>query len=96
MFFSFCASKITFLFLAEIVKEACTSRLLQAWLKLFEGNILDLLKALDVEGCVPTAEAALSALFETSPNSELVANFDLLDEKWVTCNDNTLQHSSLV
>ena len=76
-----CFKYINVTFFVEIVKEACTSRLLQAWLKLFEGNILDLLKALDVEGCVPTAEAALSALFEKSPNSELVANFDLLDEK---------------
>lgn len=65
-----------------MVREACTSRLLQAWLKLYEGNILSLLKALDVEGCVPTAEAALHALFKKSPNAELVENFDLLDEKY--------------
>ena len=63
------------------MREACTSLLLQAWLKLFEGNILQLLKALDVEGCVPTAEAALSALFKKDQPGVLVENFDLLDEE---------------
>ena len=65
----------------ELVKEACASRLLQAWLRLFEGNILELLKALDVENCVETADAALRSMFKKTPSNDLVSNFTLLDEK---------------
>ena len=66
---------------AELVREACSSRLLQAWLRLFEGNILELLKALDVENCLETAEVALKAMFKKTPSNDLVENFDLLNEQ---------------
>lgn len=65
----------------EVVREACSSRLLQSWLRLFEGNILELLKALDVENCVKVADQALQAIFRKTPAAELVANFDLLDDQ---------------
>lgn len=66
---------------AECVKEACSSRLLQAWLKTCEGNVLDLLKCLDVSSSVEACRLALKALFKTPNPQELADNFDLLDDR---------------
>ncbi len=65
------------------VKDTCTNQLLQTWLKVYQGNILDLLKCLDVENSLDTCELMLGAIFKKSPPSELVQNFDLLDDSLV-------------
>ena len=61
----------------------CVNRLLQNWLRTFEGNILELLKCLDVENSLETAEKMLFMLFKKVPHHELIQNFDLLNEQWV-------------
>jgi hypothetical protein len=66
---------------AASVQEACSTRLLQTWLKICEGNALDLLQCLDVENAVEACRCALKALFKTSSPKELVENFDLLNER---------------
>ena len=64
-----------------MVKDACASKLLQAWLQTFGGNILNLLKCLDVENSLDTTELAIKTIFKKVPVQELVQNFDLLNEK---------------
>ena len=66
--------------LLESVRESCTVRLLQAWLGTFKGNTLDLLKCLDVENSLKTAQLVLTNLFKKTPAHELVSNFDILNK----------------
>ncbi|CAH1247094.1 NCAPG [Branchiostoma lanceolatum] len=82
---------------AEAVREVCGTKLLQSWLRLFEGNILDLLGCLDVETTCgtdedvttgnptgeETIEAAVMWMFKQTPTDELITNFDLLKESHV-------------
>ena len=69
---------------SESVREACATKLLQAWLRIFDGNVLDLLRCLDVENSTDdTAELTLKVVFNKVPPAELVDNFDLLNEKYV-------------
>ncbi|XP_071168942.1 condensin complex subunit 3-like [Mytilus edulis] len=65
----------------ESVKEACSSKLLQAWLRTFGGNVLELLGALDVEYATGTCELVLNTLFKHTSTAELIKNFDILNEK---------------
>ncbi|CAC5372304.1 YCG1 [Mytilus coruscus] len=65
----------------ESVKEACSSKLLQAWLRTFGGNVLELLGALDVEYATDTCELVLNTLFKHTSTAELIKNFDILNEK---------------
>ena len=66
----------------ESVRDACATKLLQAWLRIFDGNVLDLLRCLDVENSTDdTAELTLKVVFNKVPPAELVDNFDLLNEK---------------
>ena len=67
--------------IAEMVKDACGSRMVQAWLRLYEGNVLELLKALDVENSAETPEVTLKTIFKKTPVPELIANFDILNEE---------------
>ena len=46
-----------------------------------EGNVLELLRCLDVENSVDTSKQALEAMLKMSTPKELVANFDLLEEE---------------
>ncbi|XP_071792780.1 condensin complex subunit 3-like [Asterias amurensis] len=64
---------------ADSVKDACAGKLLQAWLRIYDGNVLDLLGCLDVENSCKTAELALNVIFKKVQPQELVDNFDLLD-----------------
>ncbi|KAK2143344.1 hypothetical protein LSH36_852g00004, partial [Paralvinella palmiformis] len=66
---------------SDMVKEACTSRLLQSWLSRYQGNILELLKYLDVENTLETSEQMLKAFFDKSPIHELLENFDVLNQE---------------
>ncbi|XP_028657605.1 condensin complex subunit 3 isoform X1 [Erpetoichthys calabaricus] len=63
------------------VKEAVQKNLLQAWLRLMEGNVLDLLHKLDVENSAEVPVTALNALFALSPLNELAENFSSIDER---------------
>ena len=65
--------------LIDSVKDACAGKLLQAWLRIYDGNVLDLLGCLDVENSCKTAELALNVIFKKVQPQELVDNFDLLD-----------------
>ncbi|RUS91586.1 hypothetical protein EGW08_000701 [Elysia chlorotica] len=66
---------------SEIVKNACTSKLLQSWLCACQGNVLELLERLDVPSSVKVCQKALSQLFKTSGVLDLVQKFDILDDK---------------
>ena len=70
-----------FLFCVEMVKNACSGKLLQAWLRTFGGNILDLLKSLDVEDSTDICSLVLKTLFTTSNPQELVEKFDILNDR---------------
>uniref|UniRef100_A0A5S6MF95 CCR4-NOT transcription complex subunit 9 n=1 Tax=Xenopus tropicalis TaxID=8364 RepID=A0A5S6MF95_XENTR len=56
------------------VKDVMQKKLIQAWLRYSEGDVLDLLHRLDVENSPDVALSALNALFSVSPVSELVQN----------------------
>ncbi|XP_063165924.1 condensin complex subunit 3 [Candoia aspera] len=66
---------------AACVKEVVQKQLLQAWLRLTEGNILELLHLLDVESCPEVGVPALNALFLLSPLHDLIKNFSELDDR---------------
>ncbi|KAJ7327177.1 hypothetical protein JRQ81_016936 [Phrynocephalus forsythii] len=67
---------------SESVKEVVQKQLLQAWLRLADGNVLELLHRLDVESCPDIASPALNAIFSLSPLNDLIKHFsDLNDRK---------------
>ena len=47
---------------SEAIKEVCTKELLGQWLNNFDGDVVKLLKCLDVDGCTEVAELALKTL----------------------------------
>ncbi|KAM4709366.1 condensin complex subunit 3 isoform 2-T2 [Discoglossus pictus] len=63
------------------VKEVIQKKLLQAWLKFTEGDVLELLHRLDVENSPEVALSALNTMFSLSPVSELAQNCKNIDEK---------------
>uniref|UniRef100_A0A8D0L520 Non-SMC condensin I complex subunit G n=1 Tax=Sphenodon punctatus TaxID=8508 RepID=A0A8D0L520_SPHPU len=56
---------------SDALKEVVQKKLLQAWLRLAEGDVLELLHRLDVESCPDVALPALNAMFVLSPLSDL-------------------------
>uniref|UniRef100_A0A8C1BZK9 Non-SMC condensin I complex, subunit G n=1 Tax=Cyprinus carpio carpio TaxID=630221 RepID=A0A8C1BZK9_CYPCA len=58
---------------ADSVKEVVKTHLLPAWLRLLQGDVLQLLHKLDVENCAETAVTTLHAIFSmaTSPDDLL-------------------------
>ncbi|NXA31353.1 CND3 protein, partial [Eudromia elegans] len=66
---------------SEAVKEVMKKKLLQAWLNLTEGDVLELLHRLDVENCVEVAIPVLNAIFSLSPANDLVQNCKNLDSR---------------
>uniref|UniRef100_A0A3P8ZKV2 Nuclear condensin complex subunit 3 C-terminal domain-containing protein n=1 Tax=Esox lucius TaxID=8010 RepID=A0A3P8ZKV2_ESOLU len=56
-------------------------RLLPAWLRLLQEDILDLLHRLDVENCAQTALDMLSALFTHTPQDQLLTDPLQLDNR---------------
>uniref|UniRef100_A0A8C1NCQ2 Non-SMC condensin I complex, subunit G n=1 Tax=Cyprinus carpio TaxID=7962 RepID=A0A8C1NCQ2_CYPCA len=67
---------------ADSVKEVVKTHLLPAWLRLLQGDVLQLLHKLDVENCAETAVTTLHAVFSmaTSPD-DLLQNGVRLDER---------------
>nr|XP_006813156.1 PREDICTED: condensin complex subunit 3-like [Saccoglossus kowalevskii] len=80
---------------SELVKQTCATKLLQAWLRTFQGNVIDLLNCLDVESSSDVAEQALNSLFKSVPADELMSNFDLLNDKMVIDEDSLDCESAL-
>ncbi|XP_028974039.2 condensin complex subunit 3 isoform X2 [Esox lucius] len=66
---------------AESVREVVCVRLLPAWLRLLQEDILDLLHRLDVENCAQTALDMLSALFTHTPQDQLLTDPLQLDNR---------------
>ncbi|XP_006160689.1 condensin complex subunit 3 [Tupaia chinensis] len=58
---------------SDAVRQAVQKHLLQAWLRLADGSVLQLLHWLDVEHSAEVAVSVLSALFAVTPLRELVA-----------------------
>ncbi|XP_072352561.1 condensin complex subunit 3 isoform X8 [Scyliorhinus torazame] len=77
------------------VKEVVQKKLLKAWLRTMEGNVLDLLHRLDVENCVTVAESALNALFAQTPLEELVENCQKLNDGKVIPGENLTCENAL-
>ncbi|KAM6401220.1 condensin complex subunit 3 [Pluvialis apricaria] len=59
---------------SDAVKEVMKKKLLQAWLRLSEGDVLELLHRLDVENCPEVAIPVLNAMFSLSPLHDLAQN----------------------
>ncbi|XP_005090481.1 condensin complex subunit 3 [Aplysia californica] len=66
---------------SEMVKAACSNKMLQAWLCASEGNVLDLLTRLDVQSSSKTCESALKILFKNSSVFKVIELFTIIDEK---------------
>ncbi|ESO95108.1 hypothetical protein LOTGIDRAFT_117517 [Lottia gigantea] len=67
---------------AASVRDICSKKVLQAWLRSFSGNILDLLKSLDVNS-TEICEQVLNTMFQQSQVADLVSNFNLLDDSYM-------------
>ncbi|KFV11484.1 Condensin complex subunit 3, partial [Pterocles gutturalis] len=65
----------------DAVKEVIKKKLLQAWLQLTEGDVLELLHRLDVENCPEVAVPVLNAIFSLSPLHDFVQNCKNLDSR---------------
>ncbi|XP_071476753.1 condensin complex subunit 3-like [Diadema antillarum] len=68
---------------SDMVRDVCASKLLQSWLRAFDGNAIDLLEKLDVENACSTAELALKTIFQKVPPTGIIEDFDLLNEDMV-------------
>ncbi|XP_053556264.1 condensin complex subunit 3 [Bombina bombina] len=66
---------------SDAVKEVMQKKLLQAWLRFTEGDVLELLHRLDVENSPEISVTALNAMFSLSPLNELVENCKNIDER---------------
>ncbi|XP_068799393.1 condensin complex subunit 3 [Struthio camelus] len=66
---------------SDAVKEVMKKKLLQAWLRLTEGDVLELLHRLDVENCIEVAIPVLNAVFSLSPLSDFVQSCKNLDSR---------------
>ncbi|XP_013815535.1 condensin complex subunit 3 isoform X3 [Apteryx mantelli] len=66
---------------SDAVKEVMKKKLLQAWLQLTEGDVLELLHRLDVENCIEVAIPVLNAMFSLSPLSDFIQNCKNLDSR---------------
>ncbi|NXV83391.1 CND3 protein, partial [Atlantisia rogersi] len=66
---------------SDAVKQVCKKKLLQAWLRLTEGDVLEFLHRLDVENCPEVAIPVLKALFSLSPIHDFVQNCKYLDSR---------------
>ena len=62
------------------MKATVEKMLIPAWLRLVDGNVLDLLTCLDVEASTKGAELALGTLFADVSYCDLTKKFNLLNE----------------
>ncbi|XP_030349076.1 condensin complex subunit 3 isoform X2 [Strigops habroptila] len=68
---------------SDAVKEVIKKKLLQAWLRMTEGDVLELLHRLDVENCPEVATPVLNAMFSLSPLNNFVHNCKNLDSSYL-------------
>lgn len=61
------------------VKEVVKQTLLPSWLRLLEGDVLQLLHRLDIENCPDTAVSALHAHFSMATTPEYLLSAAKLD-----------------
>ncbi|XP_057282683.1 condensin complex subunit 3 isoform X3 [Pezoporus wallicus] len=66
---------------SDAVKEVIEKKLLQAWLQMTEGDVLEFLHRLDVENCPEVATPVLNAVFSLSPLANFVHNCKNLDSR---------------
>ncbi|KAM4674939.1 condensin complex subunit 3 [Amazona ochrocephala] len=66
---------------SDAVKEITKKKLLQAWLQMTEGDVLEFLHRLDVENCPEVATPVLNAMFSLSPLTNFVQNCKNLDSR---------------
>ncbi|NXC38737.1 CND3 protein, partial [Penelope pileata] len=66
---------------SDAVKQVMKKKLLQAWLRFTEGDVLELLHRLDVENCPEVAIPVLNAVFALSPLTDCVQNCKYLDSR---------------
>uniref|UniRef100_A0A8C9MEE5 Non-SMC condensin I complex subunit G n=1 Tax=Serinus canaria TaxID=9135 RepID=A0A8C9MEE5_SERCA len=66
---------------SDAVKEVVKKKLLQAWLQVTEGDVLELLHRLDVENCPEVAIPVLNAMFSLSPLHDIVQACKNLDSR---------------
>ncbi|MCI4394864.1 hypothetical protein PGIGA_G00173800 [Pangasianodon gigas] len=66
---------------ADSVKEVVKQTLLPSWLRLLQGDMLQLLHRLDVENCADTAVAALHAHFSMATTPDDLLNAAKLDDR---------------
>lgn len=62
----------------EMVKEACISHLIKAWLNTYSGDKLNLLGLLDVENSLDITQQLLGVLFKKLSTEELTTGPELL------------------
>ncbi|KAM6261729.1 condensin complex subunit 3 [Porphyrio hochstetteri] len=77
---------------SDAVKEVLKKKLLQAWLRLSEGDVLELLHRLDVENCPEVAIPVLKALFSLSPIHDFVQDCKLDSRKLIPLEDLTAEN----
>ncbi|XP_052249367.1 condensin complex subunit 3-like isoform X1 [Dreissena polymorpha] len=80
---------------SEIVKQACAGKLLQAWMRTFNGSYLDLLKSLDVEDSTEICTMVLKTLFEASSVTDILERFDILNESLLVPENRLTSESAL-
>ncbi|NXR59239.1 CND3 protein, partial [Rhadina sibilatrix] len=68
---------------SDAVKEVMKKKLLQAWLRFTEGDVLELLHRLDVENYPEEAIPLLNAIFSLSPLPDIVQSCKNLDSRKV-------------
>ncbi|KAM8939534.1 condensin complex subunit 3 [Pelodytes ibericus] len=66
---------------SEAVREVMQKKLIQAWLRYSEGDVLELLHRLDVENSPEVAVSALNAMFSVSHLNDLVQNVKNIDDR---------------
>ncbi|XP_048851704.1 condensin complex subunit 3 isoform X2 [Brienomyrus brachyistius] len=66
---------------SEAVKEVVQKMLLPAWLRLLQGDVLELLHRLDVEDCSEVAISALNCIFSLSSPGDLLQDRINLDSR---------------
>uniref|UniRef100_W5M685 Non-SMC condensin I complex, subunit G n=1 Tax=Lepisosteus oculatus TaxID=7918 RepID=W5M685_LEPOC len=80
---------------SEAVREVVQKKLLQAWLRLSQGNVLELLYRLDVENCPEAAVAALNAMFSLSSVDDLLKDCENLDSRKLISAENLTCENTL-
>ncbi|WAR22450.1 CND3-like protein [Mya arenaria] len=80
---------------SDLVRGACSGKLLQAWMRTFQGNFLDLLRSLDVEDSTDICLQVLDTLFKATTTHDLLERFDILNESLLIPEDQLTSESAL-